>query len=126
MVRLKAPELDIVDTLITAGIANSRAEAIRWALARISERPAYAQLRQTPPAISKGSDRTLDRAVARHSFLPRASAWLEVRPGLPAATHRRRSRPETHVLTALTRDPRPDLHEALGRIYRDPGARYRD
>jgi hypothetical protein len=46
MVRLKAPELEIVDTLITAGIANSRAEAIRWALARISERPAYAQLRE--------------------------------------------------------------------------------
>jgi len=44
MVRLKPPELEIVDTLITAGIANSRAEAIRWALARISERPAYAQL----------------------------------------------------------------------------------
>jgi Arc/MetJ-type ribon-helix-helix transcriptional regulator len=46
MVRLKPPELEIVDTLITAGIANSRAEAIRWALARISERPAYAQLRE--------------------------------------------------------------------------------
>jgi len=46
MVRLKAPELEIIDTLITAGIANSRAEAIRWALARISERPAYAQLRE--------------------------------------------------------------------------------
>jgi hypothetical protein len=46
MVRLKAPELEIVDTLITAGIANSRAEAIRWTLARISERPAYAQLRE--------------------------------------------------------------------------------
>ena len=46
MVRLKAPELEIVDTLITAGIANSRAEAIRWTLTRISERPAYAQLRE--------------------------------------------------------------------------------
>jgi len=46
MVRLKAPELEIIDTLITAGIANSRAEAIRWTLARISERPAYAQLRE--------------------------------------------------------------------------------
>lgn len=46
MVRLKAPELEIIDTLITAGIANSRAEAIRWALARISERPAYTQLRE--------------------------------------------------------------------------------
>jgi hypothetical protein len=46
MVRLKAPELDIVDTLIAAGIANNRAEAIRWALTRIRERPAYEQLRE--------------------------------------------------------------------------------
>ena len=29
MVRLRTPELDIVDTLIAAGIANNRAEAIR-------------------------------------------------------------------------------------------------
>jgi hypothetical protein len=46
MVRLKTPELDIVDTLIAAGIANNRAEAIRWALTRIRERPAYEQLRE--------------------------------------------------------------------------------
>src|SRR5579875_2100496 len=46
MVRLKAGELDIVDTLIAAGIANNRADAIRWALARISQRPAYEQLRE--------------------------------------------------------------------------------
>jgi hypothetical protein len=46
MVRLKTPELDIVDTLIAAGIANNRAEAIRWALTRIRERPAYEQLRK--------------------------------------------------------------------------------
>jgi Arc/MetJ-type ribon-helix-helix transcriptional regulator len=46
MARLKTAELDIVDTLINAGIANSRAEAIRWALTRNSERPAYAQLRK--------------------------------------------------------------------------------
>jgi hypothetical protein len=45
MVRLKPPELDIVDTLIAAGIANNRAEAIRWALNRIRERPAYEELR---------------------------------------------------------------------------------
>jgi hypothetical protein len=46
MVRLKTPELDIVDTLIAAGIANNRAEVIRWALTRIRERPAYEQLRE--------------------------------------------------------------------------------
>jgi hypothetical protein len=46
MVRLKTAELDIVDTLIAAGIASNRAEAIRWALTRIPERPAYQELRQ--------------------------------------------------------------------------------
>jgi Arc/MetJ-type ribon-helix-helix transcriptional regulator len=46
MVRLKTAELDIVDTLIAAGIASNRAEAMRWALSRIRERPAYEQLRE--------------------------------------------------------------------------------
>ena len=46
MVRLRTAELDIVDTLVTAGVANNRAEAIRWALTRIRERPAYEQLRE--------------------------------------------------------------------------------
>jgi hypothetical protein len=46
MVRLKAADLDIVDTLIAAGIAGNRAEAIRWALTRVRERPAYEQLRE--------------------------------------------------------------------------------
>jgi hypothetical protein len=41
-----APEdLETLDTLIEAGIGTSRAEAMRWALARIRERPAYEQLR---------------------------------------------------------------------------------
>jgi hypothetical protein len=46
MARLRPPELETVDTLITAGIAANRAEAIRWALTRIRQRPAYAQLRE--------------------------------------------------------------------------------
>jgi hypothetical protein len=45
MARLGPDELQTLDTLITAGIASSRAEAVRWALARIRERPAYEQLR---------------------------------------------------------------------------------
>lgn len=44
MVWLKAEELETVDTLITAGIANNRAETIRWALTRIGERPAFVEL----------------------------------------------------------------------------------
>jgi hypothetical protein len=45
MARLGQDDLETLDTLITAGIAASRAEAVRWALARIRERPAYEQLR---------------------------------------------------------------------------------
>jgi hypothetical protein len=45
MARLGVEDLETLDTLITAGIAPSRAEAVRWALARIRERPAYEQLR---------------------------------------------------------------------------------
>jgi Arc/MetJ-type ribon-helix-helix transcriptional regulator len=43
-VRLGLADREMLDTLITAGIAASRAEAISWALARIRERPAYAKL----------------------------------------------------------------------------------
>jgi hypothetical protein len=53
MVRLRGPELEIVDTLINVGIAPNRAEAVRWALARISERPAYAQLRDHTREIER-------------------------------------------------------------------------
>jgi hypothetical protein len=42
-----------VDTLITAGIAANRADAVRWALARIRERPAYARLRERAREIEE-------------------------------------------------------------------------
>lgn len=45
MARLGAEDLETLDTLIAVGIATSRAEAVRWALARLRERPAYDQLR---------------------------------------------------------------------------------
>ena len=45
MARLGADDLETLDTLISVGIASSRAEAVRWALARLRERPAYEQLR---------------------------------------------------------------------------------
>jgi hypothetical protein len=44
MARLGPADLATLDTLITAGIAASRAEGTRWALARIREQPAYARL----------------------------------------------------------------------------------
>jgi hypothetical protein len=44
MARLGPADLETLDILITAGIAPNRAEAVRWALARIRERPAYEQL----------------------------------------------------------------------------------
>jgi hypothetical protein len=43
-IKLAPLDLEMLDTLITAGTAASRAEAIGWVLARIRERPAYAKL----------------------------------------------------------------------------------
>jgi hypothetical protein len=53
MARLGPDDLDTVDTLITAGIAGNRAEAVRWALARIRERPAYEKLRERAREIEE-------------------------------------------------------------------------
>ncbi len=50
--------LETVDTLIMAGIAATRAEAIRWALDRVRERPAYQRLQI--PAMKKAE---VDRDV---------------------------------------------------------------
>lgn len=53
MARLGPADLETVDTLITAGIAANRAEAVRWTLARIRERPAYAKLRERAREIEE-------------------------------------------------------------------------
>jgi hypothetical protein len=53
MARLGPADLETVDTLITAGIAANRAEAVRWALARIRERPAYPQLQERAREIEE-------------------------------------------------------------------------
>jgi hypothetical protein len=53
MARLGPTDLETLDTLITAGIAGSRADAVRWALARIRERPAYEQLRAKSQEIEE-------------------------------------------------------------------------
>jgi hypothetical protein len=53
MARLGPEDLETLDTLIAVGIASSRAEAVRWALARIRERPAYEQIRAHSQEIEK-------------------------------------------------------------------------
>jgi len=51
MARLGPADLETLDTLITAGFAANRAQAVRWALARIRDRPAYAELRERAKEI---------------------------------------------------------------------------
>jgi hypothetical protein len=53
MTRLGPADLAIVDTLITAGIAGSRAEVLRWAVGRIRENPAYAQIQDRVREINE-------------------------------------------------------------------------
>ena len=44
MARLDRTDLETLDALIAAGCVPNRADAIRWALARVRERPAYKRL----------------------------------------------------------------------------------
>lgn len=53
MTRLGPADLATVDTLITAGIANSRAEVLRWTVGRIRDNPAYAQLQERVHEINE-------------------------------------------------------------------------
>jgi hypothetical protein len=53
MTRLGPADLATVDTLITAGIAGSRAEVLRGGVGRIRENPAYAQLQNRVREISE-------------------------------------------------------------------------
>jgi hypothetical protein len=53
MTRLGPDDLATVDTLISAGIANSRAEVLRWALGRVREHPAYTRLQDRVHEINE-------------------------------------------------------------------------
>lgn len=53
MMRLGPADLVAVDTLIAVGIGGSRAEILRWAVDRIREHPAYAQLQDRVHEISQ-------------------------------------------------------------------------
>jgi Arc/MetJ-type ribon-helix-helix transcriptional regulator len=58
LVALGPAGLETVDTLIMAGIAATRAEAIRWAVDRVREQPAYRRLGEL-----RGDAEVMDRAV---------------------------------------------------------------
>jgi hypothetical protein len=51
--RLGPADLATVDALITAGIASSRADVMRWAIGCIRENPAYAQIQEKAREISE-------------------------------------------------------------------------
>jgi hypothetical protein len=53
MTRLGPADLATVDMLITAGIAGSRAEILRWAVGRIRENPAFGQLQDRVREINE-------------------------------------------------------------------------
>jgi len=79
MARLGPADLATLDTLIIAGIAASRAEVMRWALARVREQPDYARLSERArepggPSLAAGLDQAasdrlqgrLDQQVKEH------------------------------------------------------------
>jgi hypothetical protein len=51
--RLGPADLATVDALITAGVASSRAEVMRWAIGRIRENPVYTQLEEKVHGINE-------------------------------------------------------------------------
>ena len=51
--RLGPADLATVDALISAGIAPTRGEVLRWAIDRIRENPAYAQIQERGREISE-------------------------------------------------------------------------
>jgi hypothetical protein len=53
MARLGPADLATLDSLITAGIANNRDQALRWAVGRIRDHPAYTQLQQPAHEINE-------------------------------------------------------------------------
>ena len=62
--QLGPADLATLDTLITAGIAASRSEGTRWALARVREQQAYAELSEQTRAPGEPRPRAgTDRAV---------------------------------------------------------------
>jgi Arc/MetJ-type ribon-helix-helix transcriptional regulator len=79
--------LETLDTLIVAGIAGTRSEAIRWAVDRFRELPAYQRIR----------DRVDENDALRAEFLGVGESQEPAGPGRQARTDR-------EVLTAVERE----------------------
>jgi hypothetical protein len=75
-VRLGPANLEALDTLIMAGIADDRAAAVRWVLARFRQQPEYEQL---PAAAADSWQRVLAFRPARPARL--AMTGLRCGPG---------------------------------------------
>jgi hypothetical protein len=54
--RLGPADLAMVDALIAAGIASSRAAVLRWVIGRIRENPAYAEIQERAREIGELKD----------------------------------------------------------------------
>jgi hypothetical protein len=113
-------DLATVDALITAGIASSRAAVMRWAIGRIHENPAYAELQERVREIRPlrrqpaGHHHALNLAGALAAGASRrpcrqlASAQGASHParvpaisGLATATMRRAARPKSSSCSAV-------------------------
>jgi hypothetical protein len=77
MAQLGPVDLATLDVLITAGIAASRAEGTRWALARIREHPAYARLSELAREPGRPQAPTGLERVARDQLKNRIDAWVK-------------------------------------------------
>ncbi len=77
------------DTLITAGIAGSRAEVLRWAVGRIRENPAYAQLQSRVQRRSANLKPSSDRAgLTRRDHVTLTTGLAKEAAVEPATTDR--------------------------------------
>jgi len=142
-VRLGPANLEALDTLIMAGVADNRAAAVRWVLARFRQQPEYEQLRERVretgrlravhrPLPEADTDRTVIDSIEReiedevHKRFPGDAVQRvvllhygddpEIEPGeLWVRVFLRVGQPEDHeqILLAFDRDRQAAIEEFL-------------
>jgi hypothetical protein len=75
MTQLSAADLATLDTLITAGIVNSRTEGVRWAVGRLREHPAYTRLQQQIFESDELKTSSNDASPQSVYLSPSVSSW---------------------------------------------------